>query len=469
MKFTDAVQFPGSRKGTFATRRRGLLLLVGGWALLGATGCAVPQPRGEGKLEYITEPTSQRGYYLYLPEAYLKGNDAAKAARRWPMVVTFHGMKPFDSAPAQAAEWQQEADRFGFIVVAPVLRAPDVLNQFPLREITPELKEDENATLAILRHVGTNTKADTKNVLATSWSSGGYMAHYMLNRHPNQFSALGVRQSNFSSAILDASMTSKSEAHPILIVNTENDFSVCVKESSEAVHWYESHRYRFVAWVKIKDLGHERTPETAADFFARVAGVQPMRPQDALARRQAIDGNPTGLALLAGNSGQIQSPARKVGPGADTPTMLANPPTPTRTTAVSAKPIKSDFVTVERKPQAQMTAPPAAQASVPVSPDTAVAAKPSKVLSIWASSVIGTNPLTFNFAAECPPDWERTADFHWTMNGKPLGTGARGVTTISDPGEFALGLLVVTADGKEYRASRLVRVVSRSESASVRR
>jgi poly(3-hydroxybutyrate) depolymerase len=89
-------------------------------------GCAVPQPRGAGQQFYKKEPQTKRGYWLYLPEDYAQGI-RANPNRRWPVVVTFHGMKPFDRASAQAKEWQYEADNYGLIVLAPELARSTVM------------------------------------------------------------------------------------------------------------------------------------------------------------------------------------------------------------------------------------------------------------------------------------------------------------------------------------------------------
>ena len=159
----NRLRFRPSRAATLGALALGLLL---------ATGCAVPQPRGAGKLERLVEPTTRRGYWLYLPKEYVQADPATRAQRRWPVVVSFHGMKPFDNARPQALEWEQEADRYGYIVLAPELRAPDVFGQFPLRSVSSTLKGDEEATLAILDHVFANTHADPTNVLSTGWSSG---------------------------------------------------------------------------------------------------------------------------------------------------------------------------------------------------------------------------------------------------------------------------------------------------------
>jgi poly(3-hydroxybutyrate) depolymerase len=97
----------------------------------------------------------------------------------------------FDIAWYQADEWQQEADRYGLIVIAPELHSASVLAEFPLNSPHPEFVGDERATLAIMEHVFNTTDASRRHVLSTGFSSGGYMAHYMMNRHPDKFSALG--------------------------------------------------------------------------------------------------------------------------------------------------------------------------------------------------------------------------------------------------------------------------------------
>jgi poly(3-hydroxybutyrate) depolymerase len=474
---------PAQKPAALLARRSfGLLALIA----LTLTGCAVPQPRGDGKLERLEEPTTGRGYWLYLPKTYVQSGEDQRAERRWPIVVTFHGMKPFDGAHAQACEWEQEADRFGFVVIAPELAAPDVLRQFPLREVTPALKEDERASVAIVHTVASNTHADATNVLATSWSSGGYMAHYMLNRHPEVFTCLGVRQSNFSASVLDPAMTAQSQQHPILILNTENDFAVCVKESREAIQWYESHGYRHFAWLTIKALGHERTPDIAAAFFGQVAGVKPMWPQEALVQRQAIDGNPTALALLAGKAAAFGRPAladasrSPVGTRASAPP--APPPTQQRPVTLMAQhgagwdtagpdrpPVRTDSVRAVSA-SASKAAPANAPKSTPPRGPSGSGNTPNEApLSIWLSSAVANAPLLLEFTPECPADWQRTADFVWTLNGRTIATGIEGVTTIAEPGEYTLGLLVVTSDGGEHWASRKVRVLASLEAHASKR
>lgn len=471
-------------------------------------GCVVPQPRGEGKLTREVEPTTKRGYWRYLPKDYVKADDAGRRARRWPLVVTFHGMKPFDNALPQAEEWEAEADRYGYIVIAPELRAPDVLAEFPVTNVHPAFKSDEIATLAILDHMFATTAADPTNVLSTSWSSGGYMAHYMMNRHPERFTCLAVRQSNFSSSILDPEMCSRSQNHPILIINTENDFAICVDESRKARAWYSSRGYANLAWVVIRSLGHERTPDLAADFFGHVSGAQPRGSTTVLAQRQAIEGNETGIAFLSGKMSASRSatvasvspsstPPRS-SPSAPSATVIP-PPTPTpQPTPPRPAPPRPDVAQrpapasppitavssgggdpevqvrgLPRVADARPTAPPPSPpaASPPLTPERASAIPARNVprrdpTNIRVGSAIGLEPLHLSYSAEVPVDWYDTASFLWTLNGETLGTAVNGQKTIATPGEHLLELLVVTREGTEHRASRTIRVIPRLSAAN---
>lgn len=436
-----------ARLALWTGHRAAVLLVLA--PVLFCVGCAVPQPRGGGALSHVVEPSTQYGYWLYLPAEYVRATEAERRNRRWPLVVSFHGMKPFDKAHSQALEWQQEADRFGFIVIAPQLASPDVLYEFPLRHRTQEFANDARASLAIVNHVLATTAADPSNVLSTSWSSGGYLAHYMINQYPERFTCLAVRQSNFTTAVLDPAIVRRSLYHPVLIVVTEHDAPICQQESTSAIQWYIDHGYKNVFWVKIKDLGHERTPDLAADFFGRIAGSHPIRPPSALAMRQAIDGNAEGLAFFAGRFGGLTLP----------PTAVAGAVTSgTRggaagTTAVAARsgprPLATD-IHVKRSNES-----PAAMS------DMTPLVTPASPLSIRVSSSVAVEQVLVAFSADCPIEWQRSANFLWTLNGAPICSGPSGQKLITGAGVHTLGVVVVTADGEEHRAARRINILDR--------
>jgi hypothetical protein len=89
-------------------------LLVLGLVICMGSGCAVPQPPGKGRLTLLKEKTTHRYYWLYLPEEYMvqlnrritRPVHPATKNGLWPLVVSFHGMKPFDNCLPQAQEWQ---------------------------------------------------------------------------------------------------------------------------------------------------------------------------------------------------------------------------------------------------------------------------------------------------------------------------------------------------------------------------
>ena len=242
------------------------------------TGCLVPQAPGRGLARHEVEPITGSGYWLYLPDDYVKNDGQRADGKRWPLVITFHGMKPWDSARPQCREWQEEADRYGFIVLAPQLRTCDSFMQFPLRDRTLSyVMHDERAVLAMMDEVFRRTNSDPTRVLSTSWSSGGYIAHFMVNQYPERFTVLAVRQSNFSEDLLEAANAPAYRNMRIGIFFGENDLPVCRRESLKAVEWYRYHHFHVDAKL-VSGLGHERTPQTAAAYFALAIGAEPKTP-----------------------------------------------------------------------------------------------------------------------------------------------------------------------------------------------
>lgn len=435
-------------------------------------GCVVPQPRGTGQQFYNTERQSNRGYWLYLPEDYAQGV-RANPNRRWPVVVTFHGMKPFDRASAQAKEWQYEADNYGLIVVAPELKTSDLIMEYPLRKMHNYVREDERAVLNIMEVVFRTTQADSTRVLATSWSSGGYMAHYMVNRHPNLFTCLAPRQSNFSSGILDGANVPYYQDMPIGVFFGENDFAICRTESTEAIKWYKEHNFRFVDGRVVIGLGHERTPQTAAAFFARVSKppILPVRPalaQETLARLRLIPAEFAGIAELPAAEPVLsqRSPADELTrplplsnrvpadelskPGKQPPAQASASPAPRPRLLPNNSPRPGNGTA----PGKTLPKPQAASAVLPAQP-----AVPPSIRAI-ANPKIGLAPLYISFDVQAPTEILQGGSCLWTDNDEPVCNSPTGQRILTAPGDHVISVVLQTRDRREYRASTMVKVLS---------
>lgn len=433
-------------------------------------GCVVPQPGGNGQLLYKREQQTNRGYYLYLPEDYSQGIKN-NPSRRWPVVVNFHGMKPFDRASAQAKEWQYEADNYGLVVISPELKTSDLFMEFPLKKIHNYVKEDEQAVLNIMEQVFRSTQADSTRVLATSWSSGGYMAHYMVNRHPNLFTCLAPRQSNFSGSILDPANVPYYQDMPIGVFFGENDFAICREESTEAIKWYKQHRFRFIDGRVVIGLGHERTPQTAAAFFARVSKppILPVRPalaQETLANLQLIPAEFAGIADLPSTEPTLsgRSPADEL----TNPSTL--PPAQGNSTANMTRTSGSTRATKPRLLAAAPTKPPVAaigttNSKFKAAPKVAAAATPPApaappAVRVVTNPKIGLAPLYISFDVEAPTDVLQGASCLWTDNDEPICNSPTGQRIIMNAGDHVMCVVIRTKDHREYRAWTTVKVLS---------
>jgi len=440
-------------------------------------GCAVPQPRGAGQQFHKTEPQTGRGYWLYLPEDYAQGI-RANPNRRWPVVVTFHGMKPFDNASSQAREWQYEADNYGLIVIAPELKTSDLMMEFPLRKMHNYVKEDERAVLNIMEQVFRTTQADGTRVLASSWSSGGYMAHYMVNRHPNLFTCLAPRQSNFTASILEEANIPYYQDMPIGVFFGQNDFDVCRKESTEAIRWYKEHNFKFVDGRVVIGLGHERTPQTGAAFFARVSKppILPVRPalaQETLAKLRLVPAEFAGISdlPLAEPALSARSPADelvKAGPPLSNRSPadeLARPMLASAHSAGSAggtgasaggAPVKPRLLAGNVPQAAAAGAKDAPKAAPPASP-----AQPVPVnIRVVANPKIGLAPLYVSFDVQAPTEILQGGSCIWTDNDEPICNSPTGQRIITTAGDHVLCVILQTRDRHEYRAWTTVKVLS---------
>jgi len=464
------------------------LLLLG--ALCVSAGCAVPQKPGNGKVMYLTEGVTGANYFLYLPEDYVKNDGQKPNGGRWPLIMTFHGLRPYDDAGPQIREWQEEADRYGFIVCAPVLLTCDTTILIPPLNTADKasVRRDEQVILSVMDDICRRTQADPTRVLSTSFSSGGYFAHYMVNRHPERFSCIAVRGSNYSSEMMDPMQAPKYRDMRVGIFFGEHDIMICREESMEAVAWYRQHRFDVTAKY-VGGLGHQRTPQVASVFFGETIGVDPKTPPP-MNNLVMHDVMPVGnqLARLPGDLVVPRKPvltkntgsragsnaifgggerADASGPQKNTPTVkpIAGDPSSPRTSATvqpttpvavaktdsgSAAPVSRQYQPVAR-PERRTPA-----RSVPVQ---ASAPEGNPRAKVRLSAAVGVTPLWVSFSAELADELRKGASILWMQNGRPISTAMSGSCVLRDIGEHRLEALIITADDREIRLGETITVL----------
>ncbi len=229
------------------------------------TGCPVvsnlPAP---APVQRLREPESGRDYRLYVPEGY-------PADRSFPLVVTCHGTRPFDTAELQMEEWKGLAQQKGFVVVAPELIG--TRGDFP-PEPSEQIRrqfEDEQAILAILRAVRASTRVDQTRVFLTGWSAGGYAVLFTGLRHPEIFRALSLRQTNFDVRYVEPCVPFLDRFQAVQVIYGDVD---PLKEGAMTC----------IQWLRDRDLEpevlgragtHRRDPRPVFDFFVRVVRQRP--------------------------------------------------------------------------------------------------------------------------------------------------------------------------------------------------
>jgi len=471
------------------------ILLLIATVSINLMGCAVPQKPGNGMCTRLVEPETNTGYWLYLPEDYVKSNGQHANGERWPIVITFHGLKPYDNAGPQIREWQEEADRYGFIVIAPELRTCDSLYmQYPLRDPTLSyVQKDEKAIIAIMDEVYRRTNGDPNRVLATSFSSGGYMAHYIVNRYPKRFSCLAVRGSNFSAEMLDPLQIPQYRDMNIGIFFGENDFKDCRVQSMEAVNWYRQRNFDVVA-REVKGLGHERRPQVAASFFASTIGAVPktppelgqmvMRdviPEDSRVRLSSrtkrppisnyeLQSNPSLAQNSQTNNNTIYNPSPPVPayqttsqrPTQVTPKHSVNrtPPTYRSTPNQSVtpkRPARQPYVSIHRPaPRIKKRDP---GVLVPKREYKEPPAIPAQIHS--EGEKVGNAPLSVHLSIQIPQKLREGASILWTANDRPFGKGSFQANRIlKKPGEYVIEAHITTADDQKIHLRETFNVLA---------
>ena len=239
-------------------------------------GCPVNQKPGAGTKFDLVEAQSGKTFYLYVPAGY-------NLNKRWPVAMTIHGWRPFDSAESQIREWQRTADKYGLIVIAPKVWNSGAFMKFRLDEITPSVQEDVDAMMRMLDYTLAHTASDPDRVLITGWSTAGYLVHYLGNRHHERFAALCARGCSFNPNILDEDVAKKmaQQGFPTMIFYGTDDYLNIKIGSKWAIDWYKQMGFNLetmvipqATFIPALGFGHNRQPDIAAEFFIRTTGLK---------------------------------------------------------------------------------------------------------------------------------------------------------------------------------------------------
>ena len=255
-----------NRRKAMIVLKLGLLALAG--AFMG--GCPVAEEPGKGLQLSLTEGQTERQYYLYKPAGYSPNG-------RYPLVVTLHALKPFDGAERQIKEWESTADKYGFMVVAPVVTNANMF-ALMLNKVDPAMKRDDQIIMNVVDEVLRETAADPDRVFITSFSAGGALMYYVTNQHPDRFAGLCARSCWFNPHILDEENARKmaADGFSVMIHYAEYDNTNIKMDSWKAVRWHEKMGFEvefavISQTVRLPGLGHMEgsDPHTAAEFFNR--------------------------------------------------------------------------------------------------------------------------------------------------------------------------------------------------------
>lgn len=253
------------RARTLWTRRCAVLIALATTCLTLVTGCPVvsnlPAP---GRALVRNEPEHRREYRLYVPTRY-------SPERTWPLVVTCHGTRPYDTAPRQFEEWKGLAELKGFLLIAPELEG--TVGDFapPVPEQIKRQLRDEAAILSIVRSVSGAYSVDRSRVFLTGWSAGGFAVLFTGLRNPDVFRALSLRQTNFNPAYFESCIPFLDRNQSIQV--TYGSLDPLRTGGLKCVDWLRSHDFEPTTMERTGT--HRRDAQPVYDFFSQVVRHQP--------------------------------------------------------------------------------------------------------------------------------------------------------------------------------------------------
>jgi dienelactone hydrolase len=242
-------------------------LSLAGLLCLGLAGCPVFQSQDTPHQEVKCLTPAGDEYFLYVPSSY----DPKKPC---PLVITLHGTRGYDNDHDQINEWKALAEEQGFIVAAPELASTQGILPISHASRMEQLAQDEQRILNIYADLKLSHKIDSRHVMLTGFSGGGFPMYYVGMRNPDLFPVLVARSCNFDQAqVQDIPITDRFRSNHLLIFHDKSGLDpiysgndVLTKQSLAAYKYYrEAHCYNTV--LAVKEGGHLRRPEAAWEFL----------------------------------------------------------------------------------------------------------------------------------------------------------------------------------------------------------
>jgi hypothetical protein len=198
-----------------------LPLMLAGCASL--TDPNVPEP-----IRANIEPEHGERYLFYRPSSYNR-------EQSWPLVVVCHSSFP-DSPNNRIRDWTLDAERTGFLVLAPRLAANR--KDFPPKPDAQLelLKQDEEHILAAIRHVRAAHTISEDRVFLHGFAGGARPALYTGLKHPEVFRAVTLSQPRFDKEYLAGVVDFIDPHQPIFVERNITD-AVTGRHARRCVDW----------------------------------------------------------------------------------------------------------------------------------------------------------------------------------------------------------------------------------------
>ncbi len=220
-----------------------------------------------GKVNGQKEATTGCTYHLYIPTTY-------NPKHPYPLIVTGHGMFPWDEAAGQRDRWVDVAERYGLIIAAPDCDSATALLGIPTDRPAPELVRDEKAVVGIVKELESRYNINRDAIATSGWSAGAYMAHFVGMRHPEIFRCIISRCGNFNDHLVTDEEALRARHMHVYCFFGESDWPGFAAQSRDANFWYTFRGFHnFV--IKAMPGGHDPNQIEAARYFLSIVNHWP--------------------------------------------------------------------------------------------------------------------------------------------------------------------------------------------------